>query len=685
MSERAAAARVSRRTVLKALGAMPVAAAGASLGTGRAGASGSGPTTPITNAIVVMFENHTFDNLFGAFPGANGVQKEAAPDPVWEDLDHSRCGYLEAFAGGHLNGYNPAGTVSYRQSDIPIFWDYATSFGLSDNFYTAAATSSTPNHLYMIAAQCGGIMETAPGFGQYGSPANSLMPSLTPQGTAYLQYPCVTINSVPQELTNAGVSWSYYCEDPLWLAPGFITGLATSPNIVPNVDQVLTDLSGGTLPSVSWVCPPAPQSAHPTYALAPAQNFLVSLVNAAMQSEYWPGLAIFVTFDDWGGFYDHVVPPVVDAYGLGARVPLLVISPYTPPGYLSTVQAEFSSLAKFVEVNWSLPDLGQRDALSTTSDLMDFFDFDQAPTAPVLRTPLASSTVLSVPQLDQQAEGAAVYPFTGGPTTAFTFYVSYSGTAPPTSAMVVIDSVRHPMTTTGDAGLYTYTTTLPPGTHHFKFSFTSGGVTQILPYNDVLYTLPVLPFTVTNQTKFPSALHGTTQVFALEYSSPESRPPTLAAVQIDGKTYHLTESPTSPGLYQYSTDALVLGTHYYRFRVSDGTATGVYEIGRTPFIASFVLTLGAVTPKSGPPSTPFVFTVTYTHSTGLTPTQALVYVDGTAHPMTLQSGSPHTGAVYTTSLALPAGSHSYFFVFNDGQSANAFPVGPNSLTGPTVT
>jgi phospholipase C len=105
-------------------------------------------TTPITNAVIVMFENHTFANFFGDFPGANGVQSSPAPNPMAVDIDHSFPGYLVALSQGALNGFDPRGVVSYQQFDIAVLWEYANRFGLSDNFFTAAATSSTPNHLY---------------------------------------------------------------------------------------------------------------------------------------------------------------------------------------------------------------------------------------------------------------------------------------------------------------------------------------------------------------------------------------------------------------------------------------------------------------------------------------------------------------------------------------------------------
>ena len=676
---------LSRRTILKSLAASAVAA-GLPFGDSAARASGapatrdlqaSGATTPITNAVIVMLENHTFDNFFGAFPGANGVQSAPAPDPILADIDHTFPGYLVALDQGALDGFDAAGVVSYQQSDIPVLWEYASQFGLSDNFFTSAATNSTPNHLYMIAGQSGGIIETDPLYGQIGSPANCLIPCMTNEGTVYLKYPSVSINSIPNQLTKSGISWRYYCQNAIWLAPGYIANLAQSPNIVDNPSQIVTDIQSGSLASVSWVCPATAQSTHPTTTLGPGLNYLVQLVNAAMESEYWPGMAIFVTWDDWGGFYDHVQPPVVDAFGLGGRVPLLVISPYAKPGYVSSVQAEFSSLARFVAVNWSLHSLGQRDALESTSDLFDFFDFSQQPLAPVLQDLVPAPSMLAVPSSNPST---AVSPHIGGPETVFEFYIRYTLKAPPTSANVVIDGTPFAMKLQG-AGLYAYSTSLVPGTHLFSFSFSSGGVTETLPYNGVPFTVPVMPFTVKNTTAIKVPLLGVAQTFGISYSG---KALTQAEVNIDGVTYPLTPKNGSSQVFEYTTEELSTGFHRYRLLVSDGTAVGIYDGLATPFISRFLLSSGAVTPTSGTVSTAFVFSVVYQHSSGIAPQFARVYVDGVAHRMKA-AGSAGSGVLYTATLSLPVGNHSYFFVFNDGTTSFAEPVGPSFIEGPTVS
>jgi phospholipase C len=690
--------RVSRRTVFKALGTGTMAAAGLPLIPARAEASGQpvampkvrgATTTPISNVIVVMFENHTFDNFFGGFPGANGMASAPAPNPLIADINHAHCHFLASFNDGKLDGFEASGMVSYQQSDLPILWSYAEQFGLGDNFFTSASSSSTPNHLYMIAAQCGGLFDTNTTALSCGAPVNHLVLSMAADGTEYLQYPCIDINSIPQELNNAGITWKYYVHESVWNAPGYISSLAGSPHVISNPDRIISDIEASKLRKVSWVCPTGAASDHPANPVGPAQNFLAQLVNAAMESEYWPGLAIFVTWDDWGGFYDHVNPPVVDAYGLGPRVPLLVISPYAKPGYISHQQGEFSSFPKFIEENWSLPSLGQRDALASTSDLMDFFDFAQTPQPPLIQAAIPSPTMIAA-QIPggRKATKGTVFPQIGGPQTVFEFAVVYTLAESPEVADVIIDGTSYPMeldnsTSYGSDSIYGYSTMLPVGDHLFSFSFTGGGVTEVMPFNGLEYPLPVVNFDVTNRTNIEVPLLGKTQYFAADFTSATVAIPTTAEVEIDGVTHPLVADEKKKN-YHYATDALTEGDHWFRFVFSDGVATGVYEFGLTPTILPFVLTDGMVSPSRGTASTSFSFQVTYIHSNGLAPETALIYVDDVPYSMSQQSGNLGTGAVFTKTLSLATGSHHYFFVFADGQSSNALPLGPDVLKGPRV-
>ena len=148
-------------------------------------------------------------------------------------------------------------------------------------------------------------------------------------------------------------------------------------NIIANPAQVLKDIANGQLANVSWVIPNAPASDHPHENNGSGPSWVASIVNAVGSSSYWESTAIFVTWDDWGGWYDHVAPPVINSYEYGLRVPLIVISPYAIPGYVSHVTHDFSSILKFVETVFNLPTLGFGDQYS--DDLTDCFNFGQKP------------------------------------------------------------------------------------------------------------------------------------------------------------------------------------------------------------------------------------------------------------------------------------------------------------------
>jgi phospholipase C len=129
------------------------------------------------------------------------------------------------------------------------------------------------------------------------------------------------------------------------------------------------------LPAVSWVLPPGEKSEHPPNSVCQGENWTVEAVNAVMQGPDWSSTVIFITYDDFGGLYDHVPPPQIDQFGLGPRVPMLIISPFARRGYVSHTQYEHSSVLKFVEARYQLPSLTARDA--GASDMLDSFDFSQ--------------------------------------------------------------------------------------------------------------------------------------------------------------------------------------------------------------------------------------------------------------------------------------------------------------------
>lgn len=652
------------------------------------------PTTPIHHVVIIMMENHTFDNYFGRFPGANGVTLPQSSNPPLVDINHSGPAHRAAVNGGRMDGFNALSLVQYAQSDLPIYWSYAQQFGLGDNFFSSLGTDSTPNHLAMIAAQSGGLWQ--PAHSGCTAPQNNLLASLSTTGTSYWAYSCYNINSLPQVMDSAGVSWRYYYPDmgnnELWNAPVYIQAIYNSPNVIRTPDQFITDVQNGQLPNVSWVKPTQPGTTdHPPLQVYGGQNWIAAQVNAVMNSPYWADTAIFISWDEWGGLYDHVAPPNVDAQGLGLRVPLLVISPYAKPGYISHQQGEFASLVKFVEVNWGLPNLGQRDALPTTSDLTDFFDFTQSPHPPLVLTPIGYSPILAIPGKNLPGGGGWINATIGGTTTNFTYSIVYTPTIVPAIANVTIDGVDHRMTDMGPVGygeLYQYTTTLPVGTHNFNYTFSdpvSGTVT--LPYNVPFPGPEVHPFSLSDRSVFPMmALAGQPLTYSVNYYSPQQITPTLSQVVIDATPYAM--QPAGPPVrgqqtYTYVTNSLPVGGHYFRFQFDDGSGVATYE-GITHGVSPLILSQSSVTPTLGTTTTLFLFQTTYTDVAGKPPTQALVYVDNTSYPMTYVSGSYRSGALFQVETTLPVGNHTFYFVFDDGVSAWADPFYPGVYAGPNV-
>ena len=658
-------------------------------------------TTAINHAVVIMMENHTFDNMFGRFPGANGVTNlPRAGDPT-EDYNHDGPSLFAAMDGGKMDEFPDRGHIQYTQSDIPNYWSYAQQFGLSDNFFTSIATNSAANHIAMVAAQNGGIYASTPENG-CNSVQNDLMDSKVASGKAFWGYPCYTINNLPQELDTAGISWKYYSEENIWNAPILLQSDYKSPNIIKNPNRFAQDVTAGNMASVSWVTPPPDSSDHPPTSLEAGQNFVTNVVNTIMKSSYWKSTAIFVTWDDWGGFYDHVSPPQVDGVGLGPRVPLLVISPFAKQGHISHLQGEFSSFVKFIEEDFSLPSLGYRDSLSSTSDLMDFFDFTQIPQPPLILNQLPYSSLLQIPKGQTiQSGGAGLHkslnPFVGGKTQTFSYSIVYMGSGTPAVHNAIVDGTAFPMIAIGPVSgggtLYQYKTKLALGSHTYSYTFSDGqGGTVNLPDNGIpLYGPQVYPFNVGNASAgvVPNvALAGKPITFTATYTSPKNIAPTRTEIDIDGVPYTMQRiggtSYKTGVTYSVTTSTLFVGVHYHRYIFDDGTGPATYESTSSPQVTPLLLSSSSVNPTSGTSSTQFTFRTTYTDVNGEAPAQSLLYVDNKSYPMHLVSGSYSTGAVFQVKTTLPTGKHSFFFVFQDSLTSWADPFNPKVYAGPNV-
>jgi len=322
------------------------------------------PGSQIKHIVVFMKENHTFDNLFGLFPGANGVATGArCSDQLPTDLSH-----LHAAA---LAGATPLGHCQYMETDIPNYWAYARHYTLCDNFFTDVMGPSPANHLMFLAAQ---------------APFVDYPPGFTNEAGWSCPGSCWDFPTIFDRLTSKGLSWRNYWAFP-WSDTAMIAHLANSPYNVP-YEQFLTDAAAGKLPHLAFVKTAQATSDHPPNSITVGENYQVREINAIIQGGLWESTAIFITWDDWGGFYDHVRPPVVELwtdgtpFRYGPRVPLLVLGGYARAGYVSHTLGSFVSLTRFVERVFDLEPLTFRDAQA--NDMLDCFDFTEPPRPPLV-------------------------------------------------------------------------------------------------------------------------------------------------------------------------------------------------------------------------------------------------------------------------------------------------------------
>jgi len=409
---------------------------------------------PIKHIIFIIQENHTFDNYFGMYPGANGISSGASSpvdpnstldsavsvfhqnstlpiliqgdelppgvsDPlefgednsdnvsvshlssiVTTDISHTWQAAHVAYDNGKMDGFvyaqdilglNGAEAMGYyTRSDLPYYYDYADNYVLDDDFFSSLMGPSLPNHLYIASGTSGGMI------GNSGE-------TLTNSTQVELSALHLTWLTLAQELTATNVSWAWYTGDEnadigtLWNVLPLFSYFQKNPQLLNahdlNTQDFVDSVANGSLPAISWITPgswkPAnfpsalknvpnnDVSEHPPARLDCGTDYVASLVNDVMQSQYWSNSAIIITWDDYGGFYDHVAPPQVDAYGEGFRVPTLVISPFAKHHYIDHTQYEFGSFLKLAETVFNVPSLGTRDVIA--NNMLNSFDFQQAP------------------------------------------------------------------------------------------------------------------------------------------------------------------------------------------------------------------------------------------------------------------------------------------------------------------
>src|SRR5579864_3697339 len=366
------------------------------------------------------------------------VQLVAAPLGNDYDLSHAHSAFLAMYDNGKMDGADkiqvdcnknavgcppPNPQFMYvNPSDVQPYFTMAEQYTFGDRMFQTNQGPSFPAHQFLIsgtsaptatstsfiAANAGGVPGAGSDTGCTSPPAEFVYVIDAGGNENTTMYPCADHPTLTDELDAKGISWKYYAPSAgsLWTSPNAIQHIC-GPNAAPpnatacvgsewvnhvvlassqNPAPILTDISNGQLPAVSWVIPKGQNSDHAgTLTNTGGPSWVASIVNAIGGSPYWANTAIIITWDDWGGWYDHVPPPKIindgkswgSGYVYGFRVPLIVISPYAKAAYISHVNHDFGSILNFIEQVFGLSSLGYADARA--DNLSDCFNFNQPP------------------------------------------------------------------------------------------------------------------------------------------------------------------------------------------------------------------------------------------------------------------------------------------------------------------
>jgi phospholipase C len=376
-------------------------------------------TQRITHVVIVIQENRTVDDLFQGLPSADTVKAGEnsrgrlvllQPEPLDApyDLSHYHSSFLTEWNGGAMNGFDleawkcklpskcpAAGTAAYAYvpaDEVRPYLDMAHAYGFGDHLFQTNEGPSFPAHQYLVSgtstisdgsslrASENPIMPGGHNTGGCDSPAGSTVELIDDAGNeGYPIFPCFNRISLVARLEAAGLTWHYYQHQP---GPGLWNGLDAiqdliahrvtyDANVIAPETRVLSDIASGYLANVTWITPSPKSSDHQGETDGTGPAWVASVVNAIGESPFWDSTAIFVVWDDWGGFYDHVAPVQRNSYELGMRVPLLVISPYAKRNFISHDGYEFGSILKETEELLGLQPLGTTDV--DARDLSAFF------------------------------------------------------------------------------------------------------------------------------------------------------------------------------------------------------------------------------------------------------------------------------------------------------------------------
>jgi len=403
--------------------------------TGSASAFGPLPASPIVapaqikHVVVVIQENRSVDNLFAGLPGADTVATAPTHDgrtvalrPVRleeaGDVDHSHHNFLIEYDHGKLDGFDritsgswngsatkPTSGLGYVPADeTGPYRELATRFTFGDRMFQSNSGPSYPAHLYLIAGTAQLVSENPPG-GVWGCDDQSaLVEQLSPSDPGASDdpaaaqepqvqaatSPCRDATTLADLLDERAVSWAYYAPKVIsgdggggiWSAYDAIRHIRYGSDwshVVSPENTILDDIKQNRLPQVSYVVPNMRESDHASTSNGSGPDWVATIANTLGASSYWNDTVMIVTWDDWGGWYDHVKPPHRDNMGMGFRVPLIVVSPYARPGYVSHTTYEFGSVLRFIEDTFALGSLGGTDA--TSHSLADTLDLNAKPRA----------------------------------------------------------------------------------------------------------------------------------------------------------------------------------------------------------------------------------------------------------------------------------------------------------------
>jgi phospholipase C len=387
-------------------------------------AHGSPQGATLAHIVIIVQENRSVDDLFQFLPNADtqswglnsyNQKVKLQPEPLTAsyDIQHNhRAAWKVEYNNGAMNGFDrdpshcvkpgncpPLSLRAYGyvpKTDVQPYYTMAQTYTFADEMFQTNQGPSFPAHQYIVSGTSTTYDESplraaenaGQALGGCDSPPGTNVPLIDAHGNeSQRAFPCFDRQSIFTLLDAAGISWKYYQDHP---GAGILNAAdALKPiwrkrkeyqaNVAVPSSAVLKDIKGNTLASVVFVTPSRKASDHagPTDGSGP--SWVASIVNAIGKSTYWNSTAVIVTWDDWGGWYDHVTPMVRDSYETGFRVPMIVISPYAKSGYVSHVPYEFGSILKFIEETFGLGSLGTTD--TNANDLSDCFNFGSKPKA----------------------------------------------------------------------------------------------------------------------------------------------------------------------------------------------------------------------------------------------------------------------------------------------------------------